>query len=364
MQGKGLLKTFHQSSALLQVRRHNMEFQIIWFVLWGVLWAVYFMLDGFDFGTGILLNYLTQSESEKKTLIHTIGPVWNGNEVWLITAGGATFAAFPTTYALMFSYLYSALLLILFSLIFRGVALEFRGLESGNIWKKNWDRTIIVSSFIPSLLFGVAFGNIFQGIPMDADGYHGTLFTLLNPYGLLTGVLFVLLFIVHGALWISIKTESELGIRASGLAGKAWFLLLVTAVAFLVYTAFATDLYTNYLNNFLLFLCPALGVSSLLGIKFFLTLEKNLTAFYSSCLTIVTVTFTGIIGLFPNLIPSSIDPQYSLTIYNSSSSLYTLKIMTVVAAIFVPVVISYQIWSYRVFRGTLSAHESGEKGLY
>ena len=341
-----------------------MEFQIIWFILWGILWAVYFMLDGFDFGAGMLLNILANNESEKKTLIHSIGPVWNGNEVWLITAGGATFAAFPATYALMFSYLYTALLLILFSLILRGVALEFRGLGSGDSWKKNWDRTISISSFIPSLLFGVAFGNIFQGLPMDAAGYHGTLFTLLNPYGLLTGILFLLLFIVHGSLWISIKTESELSMRAFSLAGKAWFILLLAALSFLVYTAFATDLYANYLNNFIWFLCPVLGVLSLLGIKFFLTMKKTHAAFYASCLTIVMVTFTGIIGLFPNLIPSSIDPRYSLTIYNSSSSIYTLKIMTVVALVFVPVVIAYQLWNYRIFRGKISPHASGEEGLY
>ena len=341
-----------------------MEFQIIWFVLWGVLWAVYFMLDGFDFGAGTLLKVLGKNENERKTIIHTIGPVWNGNEVWLITAGGATFAAFPTTYALMFSYLYTALLLVLFSLIFRGVALEFRGMGSTENWKKNWDWTIIVSSFLPSLLFGVAFGNIFEGLPMDASGFHGNLFTLLNPYGLLTGLLFVFLFLVHGSLWISIKTEGGLATRASELAGKVWFVLLVIAVSFLAYTAFATKLYDNYLNNFVWFIFPALAVFSLLGIKLFLSTGKNLAAFYASCLTILMVTFTGVIGLFPNLIPSSIDPNYSLTIYNSSSSIYTLRIMTVVALVFVPVVIAYQIWNYRVFRQKVTVDEIAGKESY
>ena len=168
-------------------------------------------------------SVLGKNEKEKRTIIKTIGPVWNGNEVWLITAGGATFAAFPTTYALMFSYLYTALLLLLFSLILRGVSMEFRGLGSTDNWKNNWDKTIMISSFLPALLLGVAFGNIFEGLPMDANGYHGSLFTLLNPYGLLTGVFFVLLFLVHGALWISIKTEGDLSSRASALAGKIWF---------------------------------------------------------------------------------------------------------------------------------------------
>jgi len=334
-----------------------MEFQITWFILWGVLWAVYFMLDGFDFGVGILHSFIGKTEGEKKTIIRTIGSVWNGNEVWLVTAGGATFAAFPTTYALMFSYLYTPLLLILFALIFRGVALEFRGKVDSDGWKKGWDIAIFLGSFLPALLFGVAFGNIFQGIPMDANGYHGTLFTLLNPYGILTGLLFVLLFIVHGNLWLTVKTNGELSKRASSVTDKTWYALLVVAVLFLIYTAFATNLYKNYLDNPVWFAIPAAAVLALLGIKIFAVKGAYLKAFYSSCLTILTVTFTGIIGLYPNLIPSSIDKNYSLTIFNSSSSPYTLKIMTVVAVLFVPVVIAYQIWVYRVFRNKITVSE-------
>ena len=334
-----------------------MEFQITWFILWGVLWAVYFMLDGFDFGVGILHSFIGKTEGEKKTIIRTIGSVWNGNEVWLVTAGGATFAAFPTTYALMFSYLYTPLLLILFALIFRGVALEFRGKVDSDGCKKGWDIAIFHGSFLPALLLGVAFGNIFQGIPMDANGYHGTLFTLLNPYGILTGLLFVLLFIVHGTLWLTVKTNGELSKRASSVTDKTWYALLVVAVLFLIYTAFATNLYKNYLDNPVWFAIPAAAVLALLGIKIFAVKGAYLKAFYSSCLTILTVTFTGIIGLYPNLIPSSIDKNYSLTIFNSSSSPYTLKIMTVVAVLFVPVVIAYQIWVYRVFRNKITVSE-------
>ena len=339
-----------------------MEFQIIWFILWGVLWAVFFMLEGFDFGVGILHGFLARSETEKGMIRRAIGPVWDGNEVWLITAGGATFAAFPTTYALMFSYLYSALLIILFSLILRGVAIEFRQKEPGSGWRKGWDVAFFVGSFVPALLFGVAFGNIFAGLPMDANGYHGSLFTLLNPYGILTGLLFVLLFIVHGALWLSVKTEGDLSVRASGLAGKAWYVLLFIAVAFLVYTQFATNLYANYFQNALLLAVPALAVLSLLATKVFAVREQTLKAFFSSCLTIVMVTFTGVVGLYPNLIPSSIDPLYSLTIFNSSSSVYTLRIMTAVALVFVPIVIAYQIWAYRVFRHKVTAAEIEEEG--
>jgi cytochrome bd ubiquinol oxidase subunit II len=342
-----------------------MEFQIIWFILWGVLWAVYFMLDGFDFGAGILQPFMGRNEAEKAAIVRTIGPVWDGNEVWLVTAGGATFAAFPTTYALMFSYLYSALLLILFALIFRGVALEFRAKGDSPAWKGVWDAAIFIGSFVPALLFGVAFGNIFQGLPMDAQGYHGTLLSLLNPYGLLTGVFFVLLFVVHGALWVALKSENELSDRASGVANSAWYPLLVIAVAFLAYTWFATKLYDNYLGNAVLFLAPVIAVLSLLGIKIFAAKRDILKAFVASSLTILAVTFTGVIGLYPNLIPSSIDQNYSLTIFNSSSSPYTLKIMTVVALIFVPIVILYQIWTYRVFRHKVTMEEViNEKELY
>src|SRR6266568_1985882 len=183
-----------------------MGLQITWFVLWAVLWGVYFMLDGFVLGSGMLQRFVGKSDTERRVVINTLGPVWDGNEVWLITAGGATFAAFPTTYALMFSYLYTALLLLLFALIVRGVSFEFRGKGEGDGWKGGWDAAILVTSFLPALLFGVAFGNIFQGLPMDAAGYHGAFFGLLKIYGLLTGLLFVLLFLVHGALYLSVKT--------------------------------------------------------------------------------------------------------------------------------------------------------------
>jgi cytochrome d ubiquinol oxidase subunit II len=338
-------------------------FQIIWFVLWGVLWGVYFMLDGFVLGTGFLSGFLAKNDTEKRVLINTLGPIWDGNEVWLVTAGGATFAAFPTTYALMFSNLYTALLLLLFALIVRGVSFEFRGKIDSPTWKSAWDKAIIVSSFLPALLFGVAFGNIFKGIPMRNDfatnnfAYDGNLLSLLNPYGLLTGVLFVLLFAVHGSLYASIKTDGELSQRAAAMANRLWLPLLVVAVAFLGYTYPATKLYDNYLKTPLLLIVPLVAVSSLLLIKLCAAGGKLHKAFIFSCLTIVFVCFTGVTGLFPNLIPSSLDPASNLTIYNSSSSLYTLRIMTVVAFVFVPIVILYKIWVYRIFRARVTGQD-------
>lgn len=331
-----------------------MEFQVIWFVLWGVLWAVYFMLDGFVLGTGMLYRHLARNDREKKILINAVGPVWNGNEVWLLTAGGATFAAFPKTYALMFSYLYSALLLLLFSLIIRGVSLEFRGKISNDRWKRAWDSGIFAGSALPPLLLGVAFGNIFSGLPMDAAGYHGSLISLLNPYGLLTGALFVVLFLTHGSLYVCVKTEGALCDKSSKTAEKLWVAEFLIAVSFLIATALATRLYDNYMRYPALLVVPLLAVGALTGIKFFLAKNKPLMAFVSSCTTIVAVVFTGVIGLFPNLIPSSLDPAHSLTIFNSSSSVYTLKIMTVAALVFVPIVIAYKIWVYRLFRSRVT----------
>jgi cytochrome d ubiquinol oxidase subunit II len=330
-------------------------FQVTWFVLWALLWAVYFMLDGFVLGTGMLYLCLGRSESDRRVLLRCVGPVWDGNEVWLLTAGGATFAAFPTTYALMFSYLYSALLLLLFALILRGVSLEFRGKLEGAGWRRFWDGMVFVASLAPALLFGVAFGNIFRGLPMDAAGYHGSLLALLNPYGLLTGALFVLLFAVHGALYVAVKTVGELAEKARRVAAGTWVALLAAAAGFLVHTAFATRLYGNYLRHPALLAAPVLAVAALFAVRLWLARGKPLRAFAASCALIVLVVGTGVIGLFPNLIPSTLDAGASLTLYNSSSSRLTLQIMTGVALIFVPVVIAYKIWVYRLFRAPIPA---------
>jgi len=332
-----------------------MAFQVIWFILWGVLWAVYFMLDGFDLGAGMLYRFLAKSEADRGLIRRSIGPMWDGNEVWLLTAGGATFAAFPAVYASMFSYLYTALLIILFALIFRGVSIEFRAKGEGSRWAKTWDLGFALGSFIPALLFGVAFGNIFRGLPMDASGYHGTLFSLLNPYGLLTGVFFVALFLVHGALWIAMKTEGDLAKRALDAAGKIWFAAAAAAIVFFVATPFATKLLGNYVSRPIWFVVPALALLGLVETKSQAGRGQSGRAFAASGATIVLVTATGLVGLYPNLLPSRLDATANLTIFNASSSPYTLKIMTIVAAIFVPIVIGYQIWVYRVFRKKISA---------
>ena len=328
-----------------------MVLESIWFFLWGLLWAVYFMTDGFDLGIGSLLPFLGKTEEDKRVIVNAMGPLWDGNQVWLLSAGGVTFAAFPRVYAVMFSSLYSALMLILFALILRGVAFEFRGKVESPGWRKLWDACIFIGSFAPALLFGVAFANIFQGIPIDQKGvYQGTLFTLLNPYGLIGGVLFVLLFLVHGALWLAAKTEGELQARAASAAAKIWPVEVVVAVVFLAASYFSTNLYANYMAHPLLFAVILLTVAALFGIRVFLAQRAFFKAWFASALTIVGATFYGVIGLFPNMFPSSMNPAWSLTAHNASSTTLTLTIMLVVVIIFVPIVLAYQAWAYNLFK--------------
>ncbi len=339
--------------------------ETIWFLLWGILWAVYFMLDGFDLGLGTLAPFVARNDTDKRVMYNSMGPFWDGNEVWLITAGGVTFAAFPTTYAVMFNALYTPLLLLLFGLIIRAVALEFRGKADSDAWRKVWDTCHFLGSFLPALLLGVAFANIFHGIPIDAEGeFQGNLLTLLNPYGLLGGVLFVLLFCVHGALWLAIKAEGDLEQRAGNTAGAIWWALLVVAVVFLGATWFATNLYQNYLSNPVLLLIPLITVLALLAVQFFIRQKAWWKAWFAQALTIVGATLFGVIGLYPNLFPSSLDPAYSMTIFNSASSPLTLKIMLGVALTFVPIVIVYQIWSYYVFKDKVTEEDLASDEAY
>lgn len=333
------------------------DYQSLWFVLWGLLWAFYFMTDGFDLGVGILYPFLARDDLEKRMMIHSIGPVWDGNEVWLVTAGGATFAAFPAAYGMMFSYLYTPFLVILLALIFRGVAFEFRAKGESAAWRRGWDLAIFFGSLLPALLFGVAFGNIFQGLAMDDRGFHGGLVSLLNPYGVMTGLLFVAMFVCHGALWLAFKTGNELGERAARFALRTWLVLILAAVLFMVNTAFATPLFDNYLKNKVLFLIPTAAILSLLGVGMFTLKKRYLQAFIASGIAIGSIVAIGLVGLYPQLLPSRIDPRFSLTIYNASSSPYTLRIMTVVALIFVPLVIGYQAWVYALFRGPVTKED-------
>lgn len=342
-----------------------MLLESVWFVLWGVLWAVYFMLDGFDLGLGTLLPFLGKTEAEKRIIYNSAGPFWDGNEVWLITAGGVTFAAFPATYAVMFSALYTPLMLILFALILRGVSFEFRSHFEGAGWRRLWDFCHVVGSFLPALLLGVAFANIFRGLTLTKAGViEGGLLSLLNWYGLLGGLLFVVMFMCHGAIWLAVKSEGELQIRAALYARRLWAALLVLAVAFLVATAFATPLYDNYLGLWFLFAIPLLAVAGLLAARLFMARGAWWRAWFSSGLFIMAATMFGVVGLYPNLLPSRLDPAASMTIKNSASSPLTLQIMLGVALVFVPVVILYQAWVYRLFSDKVTTAKIADEGWY
>lgn len=333
--------------------------ETIWFVLWGLLWAVYFILDGFDFGLGTLLPFLAKNNNDKVAIYNAAGPYWDGNEVWLITAGGVTFAAFPKAYAVMFSALYAPLLILLFALIFRAASFEFRNKKDCPGWRKFWDVWQFLGNFLPALLLGVAFANLFMGIPVDGDGvYHGNILKLLNPYGLAGGIFFVLIFCMHGAIWLALKTTAEMHVRAVIAAHVLWPLVVAMSLAFLAMTAFYTDLYANYGEHPTLLIFPLSAVFLLLTVRVMMAGDNLLGAWFCSAGFIFFLTFFGVLGMYPGLVISSIDPAYSVTAFNGASSPLTLKIMLGVTLTCVPVVIAYQAWVYYIF-----SHKVSDEGI-
>ncbi|ACD90856.1 MAG: cytochrome d ubiquinol oxidase subunit II [Chlorobium limicola] len=330
-----------------------MDLQTIWFILVTVLFTGFFFLEGFDFGVGILHPFMSRDDRERRTVINTIGPFWDGNEVWLITAGGAMFAAFPEWYATLFSGFYIALLLMLVALILRGVAFEFRSKHDNPAWRAFWDWSIFTGSAIPALLWGVAFANFIRGVPIDQSmNYAGGFFNLLNPYALVCGLASLSIFTLHGAVFLTLKTTGSLQERAMSLAKKVWAPATLLSLAFMIYTFIETDLYQRLGVN--PGIIPVFSVLALLSV--IVLLQKNASgwAFAMTGISIAFSTITIFMGLFPRVLVSSLNPDWSLTIYNSSSSDYTLGIMTIVAAVFVPLVLVYQGWSYWVFRQRVS----------
>ena len=324
--------------------------QILWFLLWGLLWAVYFVLDGYDLGMGTLLPVLAKTNEERRIIFNAAGPFWDGNEVWLITAGGVTFAAFPLAYAVMFSALYAPLLILLFALIFRAVSFEFRNKIDHPQWRLVWDGFQFLGSFVPALLLGVAFANLFQGIPINENGvYMGNLFSLLNLYGIMGGLLFVVMFSIHGAIFLALRSEGRVHDKALLAAKVLWPLLLGLAVAFLIATGVYTPLYNNYTHMPALMIFPILAVVLLFLYRFFLSGNMLKCAFFGSAGFILCLTFFGVIGMFPAIIPSNINPEFSITVAKAASSQLTLTIMLVVALLCVPVVIAYQSWVHYLF---------------
>ncbi|MDI6812465.1 MAG: cytochrome d ubiquinol oxidase subunit II [Desulfitobacteriaceae bacterium] len=328
-----------------------MDLNILWFILIAVLFIGFFFLEGFDYGVGILLPFLGKTDNERRVLINSIGPVWDGNEVWLITSGGAIFAAFPNWYATLFSGFYLALFVMLAALIVRGVAFEFRSSDRSPAWRKLWDGLLFAGSLVSALLWGVAVTNLLQGVPIDGNmQYVGGFFDLLSPYTLVGGLVFVFLFVFHGALYLGLKTEGEMATRAERAARFAGGLGLV----FLLVLALLTYTQTDLFNKAGAAIVLVLAAVAFVGAYLFARRRQIGWGFLFSGLTILFLTVAVFWGLFPRVMVSSLNPAWNLTIYNASSSPYTLKIMTIVALTLVPFVLAYQAWTYWVFRERVS----------
>jgi len=322
-----------------------MNLNTLWFVLIAVLWVGYFFLEGFDFGVGMLVPLVSDDDLDRRVAINSIGPVWDGNEVWLLVAGGATFAAFPEWYATLFSGFYLPLFLILVALILRGVAIEFRGKDKRPEWRTWWDRAIVFGSFLPSLLWGVAFANILRGVPIDASGeYAGGFWNLLNPYALLGGVMSLLLFLLHGAVFLSLKTSGSVSDRSSGIARRVAWPTVVVVVGFMLWT------YVESGDGVMPGLLPVIAIGLLVAVPWLLADRKDGWSFAATGGAIVLIVATLFINLYPNVLPSTLDPAFSLDVFNAASTSNTLTVMSWVALVFTPLVLLYQGWTYWVFR--------------
>lgn len=333
-----------------------MELSTVWFILIAVLWIGYFVLEGFDFGVGALFPVLGRGdeqldgETRKRVMLSTIGPVWDGNEVWLLTAGGATFAAFPHWYATLFSGFYLPLFIILVALIVRALGFDYRGKVDSPVWRRRWDWAIVLGSVVPAVLWGVAFTNIVRGVPIDADmEYTGTLFTLLNPVALLGGLVTLSLFVTHGAMFLALKTDGPIRHEARAIAVKVGLVTAVLAVVWLAIIHAGTGTLVSWV------LAGAAAVIFLAALAQARRGSEG-RAFTGTFLTIALAVASLFVALFPDVMPSSTDAAYSLTTTNASSTDYTLTIMTWVAAIFVPVVLAYTAYTYWTFRRRVSGH--------
>ncbi len=330
--------------------------QTLWFILIAILWTGFYFLEGFDFGVGMLMPFLGKKDEERRTIINAIGATWDGNEVWLITAGGAMFAAFPQWYATLFSGFYLALFLLLIGLIIRGISFEYRSKDPNPKWRRTFDWMIFTGSLLCSFLLGVAFANLAEGVPIDQKMiFTGNLFTLLNPYGLLGGLTTTAVFMLHGANFLSLKLEGELRERIHNTARRLWGIAMALVLALLLGTYVFTDIYRHLgLNPGMV---PIAAVAAILTSGYFIGRKREGWAFAMTGVHIALTQVTFFMILFPRVMISSLNPNWSLTIYNASSSQYTLTVMSIVALVFVPVVLAYQGWSYYIFRKRLTSKE-------
>lgn len=328
------------------------DLNTIWFILVGTLFAGYAILDGFDLGVGAL-HLFTGSDAERRIMLNTIGPVWDGNEVWLVTGGGALFAAFPEVYATAFSGFYTALMLLLMALIFRAVAIEFRSKRERKAWRQTWDVSFSVASVLGSLLIGVALGNIARGVPLDANQeYAGSFLDLLYPYPILIGITTVALFMMHGSIYVVLKTEGELHDRArTWVKNSIIFFIICYAITTLFTLLYVPHMTDTIRANPILFIVPVINVLAIANIPREISRGRDFRAFLSSVVAVLALLALFGIGMYPYMIYSLPNPENSLTIYNGASSDKTLGIMLIVALIGMPLVISYTASIYWIFRG-------------
>lgn len=372
--------------------------RFVWWVLVGVLLIGFSVTDGFDMGVGMLTRFLGRDDTERRIMINSVAPHWDGNQVWLITAGGALFAAWPMVYAAAFSGFYVAMILVLASLFFRPVGFDYRSKIEDLRWRNMWDWALFIGGFVPPLVIGVAFGNLLQGVPLNVDRfmrvtYEGNFFHLLNPFGILAGLISVAMFVTQGATYLQMRTVGELNLRARATAQIATLAMMVLFIVAGVWVAYGIDGYVvksvldhyadsnplrkevvreagGWLINFhsapVLWLLPILGVVSPMLTALYAQKHKAAWAFFFSSLTMACVILTAGVAMFPFVMPSNTMPQASLTMWDATSTHLTLSVMTYVAIVFVPTVLGYTIWSYwKMFGRITKEHiESNSHSLY
>ena len=320
-----------------------------WFIVIAVLWTGFFILEGFDFGVGMLHSVVGQDEAGRRAAINTIGPLWDGNEVWLIVAGAAMFAAFPGWYATMFSALYLALALLLAALIIRGVAFEYRGKRDAARWRRTWDVSLTVGSLLAPLLIGVGLADLLHGLPINsAQNFTGSFWTLLQPYALFTGVTLVLICLLHGATFLSLKTTGDMHERSRRIARTVAPFTAAAVVGFAIWTHVTSS------TTFFLRPLELLAIIAILAAVWLVYARRDGFAFTATAITMATCILSIFAGLYPNVMVSSTNPAYNLTVHNTASNPYSLDAMTIIVLIFLPLVLAYQSWTYYVFRRRVS----------
>jgi cytochrome bd ubiquinol oxidase subunit II len=323
-----------------------------WFIVIAVLWIGFFILEGFDFGVGMLHSAVGRDEAGRRAAINTIGPLWDGNEVWLIVAAAAMFAAFPGWYATMFSGMYLALALLLGALIIRGVSFEYRGKRDAARWRRTWDVLLTVGSVLAPFLIGVALGDLLQGLPINSAGnYTGTFWDLFTPYGVFTGVTLVLACLLHGATFLSLKTTEDMHERSRLLARRVAPFTAAAVIAFIIWTHVVAG------RGFFLNVIELFAILAVLAAAWFVREHRDGFAFTATTITVAACIVTLFVDLYPHVMVSSTNPAYSLTVHNTASYPYSLKAMTVVVIVFLPLVLLYQAWTYYVFRRRVSASD-------